>query len=171
MSSSTGSGSSPTSGRPNDVSDLLSLFWIAFSLVLLPASALTKRFGGVAVIAFGAFVGAGSAWATTQAADAVLIRIAQFVCGAAWGCVMMSSVAAALAIGRPGREGTAVGAMSSTMAVAAVARIALTAGHFGHGAPLTAALSWLPVVSWLGAGLMVLPAVRRPTRPVGTPFP
>jgi hypothetical protein len=33
-------------GRPNDVSDLLSLFWIAFSLAMLPASALTKRFGG-----------------------------------------------------------------------------------------------------------------------------
>jgi hypothetical protein len=159
------------SGRPNDVSELFSLFWIAFSLVLLPASALTKRFGGVAVIALGAFVGAGSAWATAQAADAVLIGIAQFVSGAAWGCVMMSSVAAALAIGRPGREGTAVGAMFSTMAVAAVARIALTAGHFGQGAPLTTALSWLPVLSWLGAGLMVLPAIRRPTRPVGTPFP
>lgn len=157
-------------GRPNDVSDLLSLFWIAFSLVMLPASALTKRVGGVAVMALGAFVGAGSAWATTQAADAVLAGISQFVCGAAWGCVMMSAVAAALAIGRPGREGTAVGAMFSTMAVAAVARIALAVGHFAQGSPLTAALSWLPALAWLGAGLMMLPAVRRPALRVRTPF-
>ncbi len=148
-------------GRPHDVSDLLSLFWIAFSLAMLPASALTKRFGGVAVVALGAFVGAGSAWATTQAHDAVVAGVAQFVCGAAWGCVTMSVVASALAIGRPGREGTAVGAMFSTMAVAAVARIALTAGHFAQGSPLTAALSWVPALSWLVAGLMVLPAVRR----------
>jgi len=62
----------------------------------------------------------------------------------------------------------AVGAMFSTMAMAAVARIALAAGHFAQGAPLTAALSWLPALSWLGAGLMVLPAVGRPAR---TPFP
>src|SRR5262245_31858416 len=33
------------SGRPHDVSDLLTLFWIAFSLVMLPASVMTKRFG------------------------------------------------------------------------------------------------------------------------------
>ena len=69
-------------GRPHDVSDLLSLFWIAFSLAMLPASALTKRFGGVAVVALGAFVGAGSAWATTQAHDAVVAGVAQFVL---WG--------------------------------------------------------------------------------------
>jgi hypothetical protein len=84
--------------------------------------------------------------------------------------VMMSAVAAALAIGRSGREGTAVGAMFSTMAVAAVARIALGAGHFAQSSPLTAALSWLPALSWLGAGLMMLPAVRRPALRIRTPF-
>jgi hypothetical protein len=157
------------SARPNDVSDLLSLFWIAFSLVMLPASVMTKRFGGVAVMALGAFVGAGSAWATTHAADVVLRGIGQFVCGAAWGCVMMSGVAAALAIGRPGREGTAVGAMFSTMAVAAVARIAVGAGHFAQGSVITAALPWLPALSWLAAGLMLLPAMRWPARPVRAP--
>ena len=79
---------------------------------------------------------------------------------------MMSAVAAALAIGRTGREGTAVGTMFSMMAVAAVARIALAAGHFEQGLAITATLTWLPVLSWLGAALMLLPAVRRP--PVGT---
>ena len=158
-------------GRPNDVSDLASLFWIAFSLVLLPASVMTKRFGGVAVMAVGAFVGAGSAWATTQATDGVLRGIAQFVCGAAWGCVMMSGVAAALAIGRTGREGTAVGSMFSMMAVAAVARIAVAAGHFEQGLAITATLTWLPVLSWLAAGLMLLPAVRRREGSAGAPVP
>jgi len=159
------------SGRPNDASDLLSLFWIAFSLVLMPASVMTKRFGGVAVMALGAFVGAGSAWAATHAADVILRAVAQFTCGAAWGCVMMSGVATALAIGRPGREGTAVGALFSTMAVAAVARIAVGAAHFEHGSAITAALPWLPTLSWLAAGLILLPAVRRPAPPVRAPVP
>jgi hypothetical protein len=157
--------------RPKDVSDLLSLFWIAFSLVLLPASVMTKRFGGVALMAFGAFIGAGSAWAATHVADVILRGIAQFICGAAWGCVVMSGVATALAIGRPGREGTAVGALFSTMAVAAVARIAVGAGHFEQGSAITAALPWLPALSWLAAGLMLLPAVRRPAPPVRAAVP
>jgi hypothetical protein len=157
------------SGRPNDASDLLSLFWIAFSLVLLPGSVMTKRFGGVAVMALGAFVGAGSAWAATHAADVILRGIAQFTCGAAWGCVMMSGVATALAVGRPGREGTVVGAMFSTMAVAAVVRIAVGAGHFEQGSAITAALPWLPALSWMAAGLMLLPAIRRPAPPVRAP--
>ena len=42
---------------------------------MLPASVMTKRFGGVAVMAVGAFVGAGSAWATTQATDGVLAAL------------------------------------------------------------------------------------------------
>ena len=159
------------SGPSNDVSDLLSLFWIGFSLVLLPASVLTKRFGGVAIMALGAFVAAGSAWAATHAADVILRGIAQFTCGAAWGCVMMSGVATALVIGRPGREGTAVGALFSTLAVAAVARIAVAAGHFEQGSAIAAAVPWLPALCGLAAGLMLLPAARRPAPPVRAAVP
>ena len=147
---------------PTDVPNLLSLFWIGFTLLMLPASFLTKRLGGLAVMALGALIGAISAWAATQASDLVLLSVSQVICGAAWGCVVMSAVAAALAIGHRGREGTAVGAVFSLMAVAAVARIALVGAGFEHVHGLAGALPWLPCVSWLGAGLMLLAAARRP---------
>jgi hypothetical protein len=147
--------------RPADRSDLLSLFWVGFSLLMLPGSLLTKRFGGLAVMALGALVGAASAWAAAHATGVVSLGVAEFICGGAWGAVMMSAIAAALAIGHPGREGTAVGAVYALMAVAAMARIVLVARHFGQIPALTLALPWLPSLSWLAAALMLLPAVRR----------
>ena len=57
--------------------------------------------------------------------------------------------------------------MSATMAAAAVARIALV---FAQSSALTAALPWLPALFWLGAGLLLLPAVRRRVRPVRSPM-
>jgi MFS family permease len=146
--------------RPADVAGLLSLFWIGFNVLMLPTSLLTKRFGGITVMAPAALVAAASAWAAAKAPDLVSLGVAQFVCGGAWGCVLMSAVAAAFAFGHTGSEGTAVGAALSLMAVAAVARIALTAGHFEHVPALAQALPWLPSFAWLGAGLMLLPAAR-----------
>ena len=151
--------------RPHDLPALLSLFWIGFSLLMLPASFLTRRFGGILIMALGALLGAASAWAATQATDVVSLGFAQFICGGAWGCVTMSAVAAALAIGRPGSEGKAVGAMFSLLAVAAMARIVLVAGHFEQVPALALALPWLPGFSWLGAGLLLLPAARRAAPP------
>ncbi|MBV9091425.1 MAG: MFS transporter [Mycobacteriaceae bacterium] len=149
---------------PADLPALLTLFWIGFSLLMVPASWLTKRFGGIVVMALAALAAAASAWAAAKATDVVSLGAAQFVCGGAWGCVMMSAVAAALALGHTGDEGKAVGAMFSLMAVAAIARIALVAGHFQRVPVLALALPWLPGFAWLGAGLMLLPAVRRPVQ-------
>ena len=151
--------------RPNDLPPLLSLFWIGFSLLMLPASFLTRRFGGILIMALGALLGAASAWAATQATDVVSLGLAQFICGGAWGCVTMSAVAAALAIGHPGSEGKAVGAMFSLLAVAALARIVLVAGHFEQVPALALALPWLPSFLWSGAGLLLLPAARRTAPP------
>jgi hypothetical protein len=147
--------------RSTDLPPLLSLFWIGFNLLMLPASLLAKRFGGIAVMAAAALVAAASAWAAAQATGVVWLGAAQFICGGAWGAVMMSAVAAALAIGHTGREGTAVGAVFSLMAVAAMARIALVAGHYEHVPSVAAALRWLPAFSWLAAGFMLLPTARR----------
>jgi hypothetical protein len=152
---------------PTDRADLSSLFWIGFSLLMLPASLLTKRFGGITVMTLGALVGAGSAWAAEKATDVVSLGIAQLICGGAWGAVMMSAVAAAFAIGHTGNEGKAVGALSSLLAVAAMARIVLVAGHFAQLPALALALPWLPSFAWLGAGLMLLPATRWPAGQAG----
>ena len=151
--------------RPAELGSLLSLFWIGFNLLMLPASFLTQRFGGMAVMALGALVAAAAAWAAAQATDVVSLGTAQFIAGGAWGCVMMSAVAAALSIGHTGGEGKATGAMFSLLAVAAMMRIVLVAGKFVSAPSLAPALPWLPAFAWLAAGLLLLLAARRPAEP------
>jgi MFS family permease len=151
--------------RPTQLPILLSLFWIGFTLLAPLASLLAKRFGGIASMMLGALVATGCSWAATQATDVVSLGIAQFICGSAWGWVMVSAVAAAFSIGRHGREGTAVGALFSVIAVATMARIALVATHGDQVPAVAAALPWLPTASWLAAALVLVPVVRRMTRP------
>lgn len=156
--------SEPLLGRftdPDAVPYLLSLFWIGFSVTMVPASALTKRFGGVVVMAGGGLIAAGAACASNLATDIFVLGVAQFICGGAWGAVAMSATAAALRIGHPGSEGTAVGAMYSVMAVAAMARIGVVAAGLGDFSAPSPAAFWLPVIAWVTAGLMLLPAVRQ----------
>jgi MFS family permease len=125
--------------RPGEVPTLLSVFWIGFVLLTPLASLLAKRFGGIVSMMVGALLAAGSAWAAAQATDVVSLGIAQFICGAAWGCVMVSAVVAAFAIGRHGSQGTVVGALFSVIAVATMARIALVTAH-GDQVPAVALL-------------------------------
>ncbi len=149
--------------RPGEVPTLLSVFWIGFVLLTPLASLLAKRFGGIVSMMLGALVAAGSAWAAAQATDVVSLGIAQFICGAAWGCVMVSAVVAAFAIGRHGSQGTMVGAVFSVIAVATMARIALVTAHGDQVPAVAAALPWLPTVAWLAAALLLIgvPTLRR----------
>jgi hypothetical protein len=101
----------------------------------------------------------------------VSLGIAQFVCGAAWGTVMVSAVVAAFAIGRHRREGTAVGALFAVIAVATMARIALVTAHGDRVPAVASALPWLPGLSWLAAALLVaplIPRLRRGNEPVAS---
>ncbi|WP_099024700.1 MFS transporter [Mycolicibacterium palauense] len=158
--------SGPLFGRfapPDRVEDLVALFWMGFSVAMLPASLLTKRFGGVAVMAAGAVLAAAAAGVAELAAGIVTLVAAQFVCGAAWGAVTMSAVATALRLGHAGSEGRTVGAMYSVMAAAAVARIAVVTGDLGQGS--APALTWLPVTAWVAAALLLVRAARRTPAP------
>lgn len=156
-----------TYAGPGELPILLSLFWIGFTLVTPLASVLAKRLTAMLV---GTLVAAGSAWAAATATDVVWLGVAQFVCGAAWGTVMVGAVVAAFAIGRRGREGTAVGALFSAIAVATMARIALVTAHADRVAAVASALPWLPTVSWLAAALLlaVLLRMRRVAGPTMT---
>jgi MFS family permease len=157
---------------PGELPILLSLFWIGFALVTPPASMLAKRLGPVVAMMAAAVVAAGSAWAAALAPDVVSLGVAQFVCGAAWGTVMVGAVVGAFAIGRHGREGTAVGAMFSVIAVATMARIALVTAHGDRVPAVASALPWLPTVAWLAAALLLLPVLRRMRRAaIGGPTP
>ena len=64
---------------------------------------------------------------------------AQFLAGAAWGCMLMAAVSAALAIGETGAEGKVVGLVFSALALATFARMAAVAGGLQKDAGIRAA--------------------------------
>ena len=87
---------------------------------------------------------------------------AQFVAGAAWGCMLMSAISAALAIGDSGAEGKVVGLVFSALALATFARMAAVAGGLQKLPDYAPLLQWAPVACWsvAGAGLLLIAASR-----------
>jgi hypothetical protein len=158
--------------KPADLEHLMPVFWIGFNLLILPASLLTRRLGGIAAMAVGAAVGGLAAAVVSTAGSLPVVVVAQFVAGAGWGCVMMSAVAAALAMGHTGREGFVTGALMSLLAVAALARIALVIAQVPQQVAWKPVLAWLPGTMWLTAGLLLVAATtasRRAARDPRTP--
>jgi hypothetical protein len=154
--------------KPADLETLMPVFWIGFNLLILPASFATKRLGGMAMMAVGSAVGGLAAVATFMADSLPVLVGAQFFAGAGWGCVMMSALAAALAMGRTGREGFVTGALWSLLAVAAFTRIALVIAQVPQQSAWKPLLAWAPGTLWLTAGLLLVAAAlssKSPARP------
>ena len=97
-----------------------------------------------------------------------MLIVAQFVAGAAWGCMLMAAVSAALAIGATGAEGKVVGLVFSALALATFARMAAVAGGLQKLPEYAPLLQWAPVACWsvAGAGLLVIAASRMQRRVV-----
>lgn len=146
--------------QPAQLEYLMPVFWVGFSLLMLAASRLVARFGGVWVMAIAACVGAWATWLTTVAGSLPLLVAAQFVVGGAWGILMMSAFTSALVIGRTGREGLVTGSMFSLLALAAFARIAIVTTQLNKDASLAPLLAWLPTATWVVAGLLLLAMAR-----------
>lgn len=146
--------------QPAQLEHLMPVFWVGFSLLMLAASRLVARFGGVWVMAIAACVGAWATWLTTVAGSLPLLVAAQFVAGGAWGILMMSAFTSALVIGRTGREGLVTGSMFSLLALAAFARIAIVTAQLNKDASLAPLLAWLPTATWVLAGLLLLAMAR-----------
>jgi len=121
----------------------------------------------MATMAIGAAVGGLAAALASSAGSLPTLVVAQFVAGAGWGWVMMSALAAALAMGRTGREGFVTGALWSLLAVASFTRIALVLAQVPQNAAWKPVLAWLPGAMWLTAGLLLVAAAstsRSPAR-------
>ncbi len=71
---------------------------------------------------------------------------------------MMSALAAALAMGRTGREGFVAGALWSLLAIAAFTRIALVIAQVPQQPAWKPLLAWAPGAMWLTAGLLLVAA-------------
>ena len=142
--------------KPADLEFLMPVFWIGFSVLMLVASRLTARYGGVLVMGVAGCVGALATYSATLASTLEMLMAAQFIAGGAWGVLMMSAFTSALVIGRTGREGLVTGTMFSLLALAAFARIALVAAQLNKDAQFAPLLPWLPTAAWLAAGVVLL---------------
>ncbi|WP_316188172.1 MULTISPECIES: MFS transporter [unclassified Bradyrhizobium] len=146
--------------RPEDLSWLMPVFWIGFNLVLFPASVVVKHSGGLIVMGFAGLLGALAIVIAELAGALTVLIVAQFIAGAAWGCMMMSAISAALAIGTTGAEGKVTGLVFSALALATFARIAAVAGGLQKLPDYAPLVQWAPVACWLvaGAGLLAMAA-------------
>lgn len=153
-----------------DLQWLMPIFWIGFSVAMFPASVIVRHHGGLVVMAAAGLVGAAALFAAEQAGSLHMMIAAQFVAGAAWGCMMASAVSAALAMGHTGAEGKVTGLVFSALALATFARMAVVAGGLQKLPDYAPLLRWAPVAFWLiaAAGLLVI-AARRLSVPVKSP--
>jgi len=148
--------------KPDELQWLLPVFWIGFNIAMFPASVVVKHRGGLIVMGAAGLFGAFAVLGAELAGDLNMLIVAQFVAGAAWGCMLMSAVSAALAIGETGAEGKVVGLVFSALALATFARMAAVAGGLQKLPEYAPLLHWAPVACWsvAGAGLLVIAASR-----------
>ncbi len=148
--------------RPDDLQWLMPVFWIGFNMAMFPASVIVKHRGGLIVMGAAGLLGAFAVLGAEMAGNLNTLIVAQFVAGAAWGCMLMAAVSAALAIGETGAEGKVVGLVFSALALATFARMAAVAGGLQRLPEYAPLLQWAPVACWLvaGVGLLVIAASR-----------
>ncbi|WP_025034967.1 MFS transporter [Bradyrhizobium sp. DOA9] len=147
---------------PADLQWLMPVFWIGFNIAMFPASLVVKHRGGLIVMGAAGLFGAVAIAAAEFAGNLNTLIAAQFLAGAAWGCMLMSAVSAALAIGSTGAEGKVTGLVFSALALGTFARMAAVAGGLQKMPEYAPLLHWAPVACWsvAGAGLLVIAAAR-----------
>ena len=148
--------------KPAELQWLMPVFWIGFNIALFPASLVVKHRGGLIVMGAAGLFGAVAIAAAEFAGNLDTLIAAQFLAGAAWGCMLMSAVSAALAIGSTGAEGKVTGLVFSALALGTFARMAAVAGGLQKMPEYAPLLHWAPVACWsvAGAGLLVIAAAR-----------
>ncbi|NEU96515.1 MFS transporter [Bradyrhizobium uaiense] len=148
--------------KPNDLQWLMPVFWIGFNIAMFPASIVVKHRGGLIVMGAAGLLGAFAIVAAEISGSLNGLIVAQFMAGAAWGCMLMSAVSAALAIGETGAEGKVTGLVFSALALATFARMAAVAGGLQKLPDYAPLVHWAPVACWsvAGAGLLVIAASR-----------
>jgi len=148
--------------KPSDLQWLMPVFWIGFNIAMFPASVVTKRRGGLIVMGAAGLLGAVAVLGAELAGNLDTLIATQFIAGAAWGCMLMSAISAALAIGETGAEGKVTGLVFSALALATFARMAAVAGGLQKLPEYAPLLHWAPVACWsvAGAGLLVIAASR-----------
>jgi hypothetical protein len=73
--------------KPDQLQWLLLVFWIGFNIAMFPASAVVKHRGGLFVVGAAGLLGGLAALGAELAVNLNMLIAAQFVAGAAWGCM------------------------------------------------------------------------------------
>jgi hypothetical protein len=148
--------------RSADLQWLMPVFWIGFNIAMFPASVIVKHRGALLVMGVAGFLGATAVVVTEVTGALNVMIVAQFIAGAAWGCMMMSAVSAALWIGATGATGKVTGLVFSALALATCARMSAVAGGLQKLPDYAPLVHWAPVACWLvaGTGLLVIAAAR-----------
>jgi hypothetical protein len=148
--------------KPADLAWLMPVFWIGFNIAMFPASRITKRRGGLIVMGVAGLFGALAMIGAEEAGNLTTLVVTQFIAGGAWGCMLMSAVSAALAIGEAGAPGKVIGLVFSALALATFARLGAVAGGLQRLPEYAPLLHWAPVACWsvAGTGLLVIAASR-----------
>lgn len=148
--------------KPDELQWLMPVFWIGFNIAMFPASLVVKHRGGLIVMGAAGLFGAVAIVVAELAGSLNTLVVAQFLAGAAWGCMLMSAISAALAIGSTGAEGKVTGLVFSALALGTFARMAAVAGGLQKMPEYAPLLHWAPVACWsvAGAGLLVIAAAR-----------
>jgi len=146
--------------KPGDLQWLMPVFWIGFNIAMFPASVIVKHRGALIVLGAAGLLGAAAMLVAEVAGGLNTLIVAQFLAGCAWGCMLMSAISAALAIGDSGAEGKVTGLVFSALALATFARMAAVAGGLQKLPEYAPLLHWAPVACWsvAGAGLLVIAA-------------
>ena len=140
----------------SDISTLMPVFWVGFSIGMFPASLITKRWGGLPVMGLFGLIGAIAIVVMEFSGTFEVVVAAQLIAGAAWGCILMSAFSAAAALGYTGAEGKTTGVLFSALALATFARMATTASGALNDPSLAPLLHWAPVVCWAVAGVLLV---------------
>lgn len=148
--------------KPADLQWLMPVFWIGFNIAMFPASVIVKHRAALIVMGAAGLLGAAAIVITELAGALNVLIAAQFVAGAAWGCMMMSAISAALWLGMRGAEGKITGLVFSALALATFARMSAVAGGLQKLPDYAPLVRWAPVACWLvaGTGLLVIVAAR-----------
>src|SRR5580693_2907128 len=149
----------------SDISTLMPVFWVGFSVGMFPASLITKRWGGLPVMGLFGLIGAIAIVVMEFSGTLEAVVAAQLIAGAAWGCILMSAFSAAAALGYTGAEGKTTGVLFSALALATFVRMTTTASGALNDPSLAPLLHWMPIACWLIAGATLLAlTVRRSHR-------
>ena len=154
--------------KPDGLEWLMPVFWIGFGVAMMPGSALCKRYGTFHVMAVSAVLGAAGAFAAASAGSLNMLIAAQVLTGGAWGSMLMCGFTAAMAAGRSGREGLALGLLFAVLAAATLSRIATVLSGAPRQAAYAELFAWAPTVCWLAGAVLVgvLALRKQETTPV-----